>query len=256
MTDAERLEQSQWDLFWIPADAHVTERTELLLVRCDRPVGYLNVVLRGRSPALVDEVAGVFGPGRGRWMVTDTAPRASLQDALAARGWQPGARHEVRTLPVDAVSAPPAFEVRTVRDMPTLLDCVRVADAGFGVTTSHTPGSLALDLRQCVAGARVRRVVAYDGDVPVACGGLTAFPSLGFGLLWAGCTVPEARGRGAYRAVLAARIAHARALGLRVVGLYAREDTSAPIVARQGFRLGGEMHFWAPKPLTAGSPAA
>ena len=61
---------------------------------------------------------------------------------------------------------------------------------------------------------------------PVSGGGLNLYPDLGFGFLWAGGTVPDGRGRGAYRALLGARVQAARDAGLRAVGLYARVNTS------------------------------
>jgi hypothetical protein len=44
--------------------------------------------------------------------------------------------------------------------------------------------------------------------------------------------------------LLASRLALARDLGLSLVGLYARDATSAPIVARCGFERWGEMTYW------------
>ena len=78
----------------------------------------------------------------------------------------------------------------------------------------------------------------------LAAGGLTVFAAQRFGFLWAGGTAPEARRRGAYAALVAARVAAARALGLTHVGLYARVDTSAPIAEANGFRRGGPMTYW------------
>ena len=37
----------------------------------------------------------------------------------------------------------------------------------------------------------------------------------------------------------------ARALGFHTVGLYAKDDTSAPIVEAQGFSRHGSMEYWA-----------
>lgn len=246
MTPADLLERSQWDLFWVPPDAAVVDRPDLLLVSCPRPVAYLNAVLRTRTddPAALAAEVEARNPGA-RWMVPDTFDRRPLEAALGARGWRPGKRHEVRVLPVAAWTRAPAVEVRRVEDRATLVDALSAAARGFGAPPGGwTEDSLALDLRACTEGARVRRFVAYVDGAPAASGGLTAFPALGFGLLWAGATVPEARGRGAYAAVLAARVQEARRMGLTSVGLYAVEDTSAPIVARLGFRMEGEMWFW------------
>ena len=56
--------------------------------------------------------------------------------------------------------------------------------------------------------------------------------------------MPGARGRGAYRALLQARVLEARRLGLGAVGLYARVATSWPIVSRLGFETLGTMVNW------------
>ena len=45
----------------------------------------------------------------------------------------------------------------------------------------------------------------------------------------------EARGRGGYRALIAGRLAGARARGIARAGTHAREQTSAPILERLGF---------------------
>ena len=57
-------------------------------------------------------------------------------------------------------------------------------------------------------------------------------------------TVREGRGRGAYAAVVAARLHEAARAGCGLVGMYAREGTSAPIVERQGFEKHGPMVTW------------
>ena len=50
-----------------------------------------------------------------------------------------------------------------------------------------------------------------------------------------GVVLPAFRGRGVYRALIAARLRHARAAGVAVVTTQARAATSAPILARLGF---------------------
>lgn len=247
MTPAHLLERTQWDLFWLPPDAAVLDRPDLLAVRCPRPVQYLNAVLRTRGDAErhLAEVQALPSGRPLRWMVTDTWDAAPLTRVLQSHGYTPGEAHEVRVLPVDAWDRTPTLDTRPVATMQGLRDCVAAANAAFGSTDVSSEESLAVDLRACTEGRRVHRVVAYDADgAPVASGGLTAFPALSFGLLWAGGVVPGARGRGAYTSVLAARIAHAKALGLRWVGLYALASTSAPIVARFRFRDHGRMAFW------------
>ena len=45
-------------------------------------------------------------------------------------------------------------------------------------------------------------------------------------------------------AVIAARVALATQLGITRVGLYARLDTAAPVVVKQGFAQHGLMNYW------------
>ncbi len=93
---------------------------------------------------------------------------------------------------------------------------------------------------------RVRQFLAVDGlsGEALSQAGMSLFPDLKFSLLFAGGTLETARRRGAYTALVAARVAYARSIGIDHVGLFAREDTSAPIVARHGFEYCGEMQDW------------
>ena len=93
---------------------------------------------------------------------------------------------------------------------------------------------------------RVRQFIAVDGKrgEVLSQAGMFLFPDLSFSFFFAGGTLESARGRGAYTALVAARVAYARSIGIDHVGLFAREDTSAPIVARQGFEYFGEMQDW------------
>lgn len=249
MNPAEMLERSQWDHFWVPPDVTVIDRPELLLYACARPSPYLNTVVRvrapdGELPGLIAEAERHYAWRRARWLVPDTYPTAGLEAALAGAAWAETERFEVRALDVAAWARPTVASAVAVTTREALLDAYAVADAAFGRGTTHTEAEIALDLAACREGTRVHRFVAYEAGEPVAVGGMTAFPTLGFGLLWGGGTVPGARGRGAYSAVLGARIARAKALGLTTVGLYAKVETSAPIVARLGFgRFGGMRYF-------------
>lgn len=240
------VERSQWDGFWLPSDVTVIDRPDLRLTTCPRPSPYLNVVTRTRTPRVAEVVAeaeGHFRGRRGRWLVPDTFDTGPLVGALAEARWAPAEEYEVRTIAVAGWTRAPRLEVHAVTTRERLLDCYAVNDAAFGAR-AHTEDEIARDLAACVSGARVHRFVAYVDGEPAASAGLTAFPDLGFGLLWAGGAVPALRGRGAYSAVLDARIARARMLGLTTVGLNAKVDTSAPIVARMGFHLSGRMTYW------------
>jgi hypothetical protein len=121
-----------------------------------------------------------------------------------------------------------------------------VCRRAFGTRTADTPTELDKLLRDCtVQNPRVYCYIARSrSGVTQSAGAMNVYPELSFAMLWAGGTIPEARGCGSYSTVVAARVHEARKLGLRWVGLYARTDTSSPIVAKQGFRHMGTMTYW------------
>jgi hypothetical protein len=252
----ERLERSQWDFFWAPRDVEILDRPDVAALRCARPIPHLNVVTRtrvepARLGALVEEMRGWLPHDQARWLVPDTFDRRPLEHALEAAGWAPVGRYEARAIrPSDYGRAAPAgFDVRRVESLDALRDCVRVMGEAFGRDLSGSEDELAADLRQCAdRDGRIHRFVVYRGDRPVASGGFNWYPELRFAFLWAGGTVPDARGAGAYSALVAERIRRAAAIGAEWAGLYAKDDTSAPIVARQGFIHTGEMSYWSPAP--------
>ncbi|MBK6846163.1 MAG: hypothetical protein IPG96_00980 [Proteobacteria bacterium] len=257
LTPDEMLEQSQWDFFWAPSDAVVVDRPEVLYVHCPRDVPHLNTVTRvhctsERFPALLDEVMQAHRGRRSRWPVLSGREKLRRELHLARAGYEPGHEHYVYAVgPAHYRARPPAagITVERVDTIQRLRDCEGVRREAFGEHDAPEEPEAALerDLEICVGpAARVARFVAYDAasSEPVSSGCVTIYSALRFGLFWAGCTVPAARGRGAYSAIVASRVEFARRAGVRLVGLYARVDTSAQIVARQGFEPHGGMVHW------------
>jgi GNAT superfamily N-acetyltransferase len=256
LTPSDVLERSQWDLFWAPRDAVVVDRPELLYISCPRDVPYLNMVARVRAgpdrlPSLVAEVVQAHAGRRSRWPVLHSRDRASLEAELDRAAYAPGQEHHVYVVAPRSYRRRPApgIVVQRIGSIEQLRDSHRVRRAAFGEHESpeEDASELARELESCSGpGARVIRFVAYDAETrrPLSAGGINLLPALGFGFLWGGGTMPDARGRGAYSAVLAARINHALRAGLSLVGLFARVDTSAPVVARQGFSRHARMVYW------------
>ena len=247
------LERSMWDLFWLPPDVSFIDRPDLLVLHCPRPVSHLNAVLRTRAPAerlpeLVREADALHSHCVSRWLVMDTIEREPLHAALDSAGYVAGDHHEARIAPVREFRPRPGANVtiEPVLTIEGLRDQGRVMERSFDTPMGNTPESLAKDLELCrQPNTRVFRFLARDrSGKAISSGSITTYPALRFGLMWGGCTVPEARGQGAYSAIVAARIEQARRSGIEFVGLYALSDTSAPIVARQGFQHWGEMQYW------------
>jgi GNAT superfamily N-acetyltransferase len=95
---------------------------------------------------------------------------------------------------------------------------------------------------------RNRGYFAYldGGTDPVAWSYLVYLPDSPIVLLGGAATVPEARGRGIYSALVAKRLADARADGRSAAVIQAVRSTSAPIAAKLGFRevCGLEFYAW------------
>jgi GNAT superfamily N-acetyltransferase len=72
----------------------------------------------------------------------------------------------------------------------------------------------------------------WDGEPAATAGAATFDRSI---YLLGGVTLEAFRGRGMYKALVAARLAFARARGVSLATSHARADTSAPILARLGF---------------------
>ena len=75
-----------------------------------------------------------------------------------------------------------------------------------------------------------------DGGAPVAWSFLVYLPDSPIVLLGGAATLPEHRGHGLYTALVARRLADARADGRTAAVIQADRATSAPICARLGFR--------------------
>lgn len=250
----EIVERTQWDFFWVPEDVAVVDRPEIAYLHSPRHGLLYNAVTRTRATPervgeLVQEVTGVHAGVRSRWLVPDTIPSEELERALDDAGYTPVQRHHTCTIAVDAYRPKPAQDivVHPVDSTQRLRDSWSVMAQAFGRPNDRSEADLVQELEECSKpGARVQRFVAYDepSGEPISAGGVNVYPTLRFGFLWAGGTIPEARGRGAYSALLKARTIRARELGATHVGLYAVVDTSAPIVMRQGFEKHGSMTYW------------
>ena len=103
-------------------------------------------------------------------------------------------------------------------------------DAVFG--GDHT--ALEAAILAGLARGTVVPMVAYDGEAPVGSGRLELGEGIEFASLWGDCTLPEHRGRGIFRALVARRAQIAKERGYRYLQVDAM-DTSRPIFERLGF---------------------
>lgn len=86
------------------------------------------------------------------------------------------------------------------------------------------------------------RVVAFADASPISASGCTLDGEVA--QLWGAVTLPQARGRGGYRAVLAERLRLARDHGATLALVKGSTQTSGPILLRAGFTDFGEERLY------------
>lgn len=220
----------------------VTDRYVLWMGRGDAPTW--NVAQRFRlAPDEVDEVRAEIHAAlrkRGRtacsWEVGTHATPADLVDRLLTLGLVPDEptplavgmvlTEEPRALPADV-------DVRPVASADEAFAAERIAAVGFGMPPPTEPKPFKPDPNNVV-------YLAYVDGRPAARAS-ASFGERGV-TLFGGATLPEARGRGAYRALVAARWRDAVERGTPVLVTQAG-PMSRPILSRLGFREVCEIHI-------------
>ena len=248
MSWQERVEAAS-AFVWVPETAFRAESREYLLVRFPDYFEH-HLVLAAFRPerepgTVVDDVlarAREFEEPELVWWVKLGAP-PGMDELVQARG---GVLDE--TLDVLALDLAPGLPdlgehsatLRWTTDEETLRHAYQVLKVVFGGDVPH-------DQRLRVESEQVRRdveagrgggVVAYLDDEPVGTGGITITDAVG--RLWSGSVLPEHRGRGVYRALLAARLEYAVRHGATMALVKGRVETSGPILRGVGFAAHGQ----------------
>ena len=213
-----------------------------------RIVGAYNVInwwdFAAEAAAAIAAREAAFFAGRDvEWKVYSHDGPPGLEAALAAAGFKPQEPETFVVLDLDAaglaIEPPPGVEVREVIDEAGVADLVKVSDAAFGREEPWRSAELVARLGH----PNQALYVAYEGGEPISSGRLELAPGRAFAGLYGGGTVPEHQGRGAYRALVAARAAEARRRGVRYLTVDARE-TSRPILQRLGFHPLATVRGW------------
>lgn len=207
-----------------------------------------NTVQRQRFP--LDELDDVLaevrshlltrGRTRTQWEVGSSAT-AGLVEALLERGLEPD-RDAYALALVLTREPPPAGAGTTVRRIETLEEleaATAVQWEAFGSSAEDIAEARALLPTLFAESPNLRHGVWLDGEL--VCTG-TATPTEHGLLLYGGATLPRARGRGAYRALIRARWEEAVALGTPVL-ITQGGTMSRPILERLGFERVGEVHM-------------
>jgi hypothetical protein len=232
---------------WYPRDCE-QEKTHLQLVRYPERFGG---GVRGSQVDSAADAATVVEHAIDRTRAwgesqltfwTNASDRPKLEDELRRRG----ADH-VDTVTVFAaaineleVDVPQDATAEIVRTLEQVREVDRINVPVWGQSPLNGQG-LQVELDEVTSalasGEGVRVLGRLDGEA-VSTGGCTIVD--GFTRLWGAATLKRARGRGAYRAVLAERLRASAQLGATTALVKGRVATSAPILARVGFTDHGD----------------
>jgi hypothetical protein len=172
-----------------------------------------------------------------------------LIDALKSKGFTLIENADAWTIDVHAPRPPipDDIEVRRVQNLGEIRDMEQVMDQCFPLFERSNEETLQRNL-QATQGddARCWRFVAYDrqSQSPLATAALNLYPEQKLGFMWGGSTIPQARQRGVYSALITARMRIVQTQGYSRLGLYALRGSSGPIIKRQNFNQHGPVSFW------------
>lgn len=251
MTGADEIRRAAAAWAWFPR-GNESVRGRLQLVRYPSRFGGGVTASQADSSndaaTVVDEVVHrtrVWGEAQIRfWVSAVDSPH--LEDELRRRGavHQDSVTILARPLSCEPVVVPDdvTTEVVRTREQVVEIDAVNVSvweqssldDDGIDAELAEVSDAL-------TRGAGARVLGRIDGR-PVSTGGFTVVD--GFARLWGAATLADARGRGAYRAVLAERMRRAAGMGATTALVKGRIATSAPVLERAGFRRFGEERVY------------
>lgn len=195
----------------------------------------------------IDEIRGWFrsqGCTKWMWVLGPSSTPSDLEHHLRAEGDVKPAEeggHRALVLDHEPPPGPDGVDIREVRSFEAFCNLDDVQSIAFGESAAVRAAMIASrssrweDLRRSADVA----LVAYADGVPVA--GATMAPLRdGVWFLLGGATVPEARGRGLYRALVRGRWTSAVEHGGIALATHAG-SMSAPILAGLGFIDGGRI---------------
>ncbi|MFD3697889.1 GNAT family N-acetyltransferase [Streptomyces sp. NPDC058646] len=200
--------------------------------------------------AQVAYFAGGGEPSGFEWKLYGHDRPADLGQRLRAAGLVPepaetllvGRAADLAELPAEP---PEGITLRVVTDEAGVDLMMEVHAAAFGTERPHIRAQMLSLLTH--APDTVAAVLAMAGDTPVSAARMEMPRGASFAGLWGGGTVPQWRGRGIYRALVAHRARIAAGRGIPYLQVDASDD-SRPILERLGFGVLGVTvpYVWTP----------
>ncbi len=214
-------------------------------VRC-RQEDALDVIRQARATIRPHRVPVI-------WILDPETEPADFADHLLSCGCEPdphGAEVAVMVLPIDAkIDAPdvPGLEIHdALANLATFTRAnVAAAEAFDAPAPNADPSAIAAlerrRLNSLAAGNQRYLLATVDGE-PAGAAGMSLYAPAG-ATINGGSVRPKFRGRGVYRAMVAARLEIARGAGVDGLAVWGGE-MSAPILAALGFRAVGWKRFY------------
>jgi len=239
-----RVLQAANDWVWIPPDARdYVEGDYRLTIYPDRTSVQWSVTER----PLAELLAEVRERARGsnpllRWWVKPGTKPEDTADFLMEQGFELVETVEIlaRELSsveeIEAAVNPPSEIVTRLANTPDLIYRAGQIDAEVFDWAPPTPAQLQQEsdnAAKATTAPATGRYLAYVHNQPIGSAGFTMGDDVV--RLWGGAVLAKARGRGAYRALLAARCAQGIRQGATLALVKGRITTSAPILRRAGF---------------------
>lgn len=201
-------------------------------------VAYTRLSAAAIDAAIDQMLALLESGGELEWKTFDLDKPADLRARLLQRGFVAEEQEALLALDLAAVDdalwqAAPC----TIRQLTTVNDFAQLAEvhcAIDGRDWSRFGEQLAAEY--LAAPARMSVYVAVVDDRPVSTGWIRFHPGRAFADLWGGATLPDFRGRGIYRALVAARARAALERNARFLTVDAG-PMSRPILTRLGFQF-------------------
>ncbi|MEQ9497669.1 MAG: GNAT family N-acetyltransferase [Deltaproteobacteria bacterium] len=220
-------------------DTQVIERPGWYqLVTPSAPGGVLNEIAYSQvedGERCIDEALATYG-AHGltfKWRVGPWTRPEDLATRLKRRGFDAFEMRGMVTSTSHPIEVPADVEIVTV-DRECLDEYVRVFTAGWGLPRDQEAPLVADHVAAMEAEDRVGHFFAARID-----GAIVATTALvvrdGFGYLMGAQVLDAFRGRGVYRALIAARLRFLAEHGLTLAATQAREATSAPMLEHLGF---------------------
>ncbi len=204
----------------------------------------LSQVDEADAERVIDEVIAEYAAAGQpvKWCVGPWTRPADLGERLARRGFRGwGTRGMVCDTILD-LGSPPAVTVEEVGE-DDLEAYLRVMMRGWSMPEAHVALERRMHLDAMRGTSRVAHffVARAEGE-PLGTAWLVHRGDYGY--LVGAQVLEHARGRGLYRALMAARLAHLRERGIGLAVTQAREATSAPILDKLGLETVFRGHCW------------